>query len=588
MYPQSTFRASIRALKATVFGVALLAGTPVFAQDAPPAGVRPDSAMSNLVRLLVEQGIITADKGEALMRQAQAEAAAAAPAPAQQQANALPPPAAGSIRVPYVPESVRTQIREELRNDVMAQAKAEGWASPGKAAPRWVNDVKIFGDLRVRSQSELYAKNNSNLILDVARFNRNGPYDLLAPSTIVPTINSTEDRYNRVAIRARLGIEARVADRLTFGLMLATGDDASPVSTNTALAGGLRQRDVWLQQAYVRAAVTEGADVWVGRFWTPFTVTDLVFDPDLAFDGIAGAVDFGKLMGRDFELTLRGGAFPLELGDPDYPSTSFDKRSFPERYLFSAQLEGGVALGGVKAKAAVAYHAFTNMQGEVSKPCDIYSNDAIECSSDARRQLFPQKGNTLFFLRRFDTSANPDPTAQREPQYLGLRFDYRLLNVNGSVAVPVGDRVSATLSGDYVRNLAFDVKDICREGVPGQPLNNVSANSQGVCGATNAGRFVGGNEGYSVFLKIGHNEADKAGAWSLFGGYKYLESDAVLDTFADSDFHLGGTNAKGYVVGGSYNLFDKVSVGARWLSANEIVDQPLAIDVLQVDLKAAF
>ena len=31
--------------------------------------------------------------------------------------------------------------------------------------------------------------------------------------------------------------------------------------------------------------------------------------------------------------------------------------------------------------------------------------------------------------------------------------------------------------------------------------------------------------------------------------YRYLERDAVLDAFTDSDFHLGGTDAKGYQLG---------------------------------------
>jgi hypothetical protein len=83
-------------------------------------------------------------------------------------------------------------------------------------------------------------------------------------------------------------------------------------------------------------------------------------------------------------------------------------------------------------------------------------------------------------------------------------------------------------------------------------------------------------------------ELSKAGQWNVLAGYRYLESDAVLDAFTDSDFHLGGTNSKGYFIGGQYALFDGVLFGGRWMSANEIAGPPLAIDVLQVDLVAKF
>jgi hypothetical protein len=71
-------------------------------------------------------------------------------------------------------------------------------------------------------------------------------------------------------------------------------------------------------------------------------------------------------------------------------------------------------------------------------------------------------------------------------------------------------------------------------------------------------------------------------------GYKYLERDAVLDAFTDSDFHLGGTDAKGYYFGFDYAFTPRVSARIRYLSANEIDGPPLGIDVVQLDLNASF
>ncbi|MFX9023817.1 putative porin, partial [Acinetobacter baumannii] len=65
--------------------------------------------------------------------------------------------------------------------------------------------------------------------------------------------------------------------------------------------------------------------------------------------------------------------------------------------------------------------------------------------------------------------------------------------------------------------------------------------------------------------------------------------DATLDAFTDSDFHLGGTDARGYFLGGKLGVADSTSVTLRWMSANTIsLPQALNIDVLQLDLNTSF
>ena len=72
------------------------------------AGAQPSTnAMVNLIRLLVKQGTITRENGEALLRQAEAEAGQARVASGE-----LTAPPASPVRVPDVPETVRNQIRE--------------------------------------------------------------------------------------------------------------------------------------------------------------------------------------------------------------------------------------------------------------------------------------------------------------------------------------------------------------------------------------------------------------------------------------------------------------------------------------------
>jgi hypothetical protein len=81
---------------------------------------------------------------------------------------------------------------------------------------------------------------------------------------------------------------------------------------------------------------------------------------------------------------------------------------------------------------------------------------------------------------------------------------------------------------------------------------------------------------------------ENRGDWQLSLGYRRLGADAVPDAFTDSDFHLGGTNHKGFFVGAQYGLARNVWLNARWMSSNEIRGLPLSIDVFQVYLNARF
>src|SRR5271163_2256898 len=79
---------------------------------AQPAAAASQSVVINLIRLLVQEGVLTQDKANALIRQAEDEAAAAArgqppvinqPSAAPRLAVGSAPAAPQSVRVPYIP-----------------------------------------------------------------------------------------------------------------------------------------------------------------------------------------------------------------------------------------------------------------------------------------------------------------------------------------------------------------------------------------------------------------------------------------------------------------------------------------------------
>lgn len=572
------------ALAAPVAAMAQDAAPAAAAAAAAPTAPSPD-AMTNLIRLLVAKGTLTQADGDALLAQAQSEAATARAA----QVPPPPPVAEGAVRVTRVPEAVRAQIRDEIRGEIMAQAASEGWVTKNQAAPEWTRRIKVFGDIRVRSQSQLYSKANADTILDFQTISQLGPVDY-NNTAFLPLINTRIDRINRLRIRARLGVEAEVVKGVTGEFALGSGDDNSPISENDSLGGGLAKRNIWLDLANFKISPTSWSTFSFGRFENPFATTRLLYDPDLRFDGVAGQFRLDRPFGDQSQVALTAGAFPLDFGPDGFPNNATVKRGYPSRWLLTGELKlKGEVADGIVVNASAGYHRFVHLQGKLSEPCNLDTTDF--CTTDALTPLFLRRGNTLFALRNLSPN-----TAGIRPQLLGLKFGYSIIDFNLGVKVPVSDSVSASLSGEYLRNIAFRRSDICSGQIDTslsslvQPINNVTATGTqtSVCTGTNPARFNGGNVGWMGKLGLGTREQEKRGSWMVSVEYRYLQSDAVLDALTDSDFHLGGTNAKGYVLSGEYGIADGLTFGGHWYSTNEVAGEPYALDMLQLDLKAKF
>jgi len=571
---------------------------PAFAQDAAapvavatPVSAPSTSAMVNLVRALVAKGTLSVAEGQALLDQAQAEATRAQAATAS-----IAPP--GTVRVPYVPESVRAQIRDELKADVMQTARAEGWAEPGKVQD-WVGRIKLFGDFRYRSEFQYFGRGNTPQVNDYNAFNANGPTEINpnfpGSSFAPPLLNTTRDRQNRENLRLRFGLTADVADPVKVTLRLATGDNNGPVSTNSTLGGGFVKKNIWVDRAYVELTPIPGVTLTAGRMPDPFTnmsipYDDLVWDPDVNFDGITGRLDSGDRFGERLGVHVLGGAFPIEFGGANF-RTAVDgstPRSI-NKWLYAAQIGADYKVRhDIGVRSSASFYYFDNVQGQISDPCETYL-PGTNCSTDPLRPAFLQKGNTVFALRNI--VGPPGSSAFSQRQFVGLTFAFHELDLKTDVTVQLDKTKSVTVGGEYVKNLAFRRGDLCKlvAGTSGAADSYRGPVGSTGCGAANTdSSFTGGDTAWTIRATVGYPEVKHFGQWNVTGGYKYIESDAELDQFADSDFHLGGTNAQGYYIAGTLGLFDGVSGRARYLSANQISGAPLAIDVLQIDLMVAF
>ena len=70
--------------------------------------------------------------------------------------------------------STWVRIRDEVRTEVLEEAKAENWAQPNEI-PTWTKHIQISGDVRLRDEYDLYSKHNANDIINFAALNANGP-----------------------------------------------------------------------------------------------------------------------------------------------------------------------------------------------------------------------------------------------------------------------------------------------------------------------------------------------------------------------------------------------------------------------------
>lgn len=504
----------------------------------------------NLLQTLVERGVVTREQAEGMVSAAQKKAAEdAAAAEAQDKADE----AAGAVRVPYVPEIVKEEIRKQVAADLVPEvarevadrASSEGWGVPA-ALPDWVRRVRWYGDVRVREEADLYATGNAEgVYFDYQTVNDRGG---IIRAERDAYRNTTQDRV-RMRTRLRVGLESELGWGWSLGTRLTTGDLRDPVSTNQTLGntGGRYQTgfDLGYLKWYGNSATGRHVlNAWGGRIPNPWLSTDLVWDPDLTFEGVALNYRLGLVRDDPYShyafVTL--GAFPIQ----EVALSSDDK------WLYAGQLGFDWTFsGGSRARFGVAYYRYENIVGQKN----ALNDDLLDYTAPQ----FLQGGNTLFDIRNTPT----DPTQN----LFALASDYHLANATFSIEARLFSRYRIALSGDYVKNIGFDADEIF---------------------ARSAQIVQKADTGYHAELSLGAAAMDWSGAWRASFGYKYLEADAVLDAFTDSDFHLGGTDAKGYIFSGEYAFTPRVIARIRYFSANEIDGAPLGVDVLQFDVNARF
>ncbi len=547
---------------------------------------------TNLINLLVKQGVLSKENAEQMIKQAEADAEAQVQLAAKEETVEE-----DVVRVPYVPEFVREQIRQQVRadlredvvGDVLQEAKTQQWGIPD-ALPEWTRRFKLSGDMRLRYEHDHFASTNfrngfsdvaslplRDRILNFQTINEQGGVQKAGGDSLR---NVNEDR-DRFRARLRLGLDAKITQGLDAGIRLTSGNIRNPLSTNQTLGNTGQRYEFNIDRAFLRynALDSDGYN-WLtlqgGRFANPFVFTDLVWDRDLSFEGFASTLRY-NMAGSDSlydqedqskTLFLTLGAFPLQ----EFQLSTKDK------WLVGGQIGTEMEFDNQDSVSlAVAFYKYLNTKARPRSGLDNPIDQRTLCStpinedSDASVPQFLQQGNSMAAICNEDLIG---VGGLGTPGKFGLASSYEILNITASYDMAMFAPIHVKLTADYAKNFGFDKQDILDRVGNGFIYNNPNLEDR--------------TDAWQVRLDLGWPTTLLPGRWNTYVAYKYIESDAVLDAFTDSNFHLGGTNAKGWLIGANYGVLENAWMSARWLSSDQIDGPNVGIDVLLIDFNTKF
>lgn len=97
------------------------------------------------------------------------------------------------------------------------------------------------------------------------------------------------------------------------------------------------------------------------------------------------------------------------------------------------------------------------------------------------------------------------------------------------------------------------------------------------------------NEGYLVGIRVGDEKVSDQGEFQISLSKRYIEKDATLDSYPDSDFYGGATDVKGYKLTFRYGIGYNSNININYFYSKPILTTNKKRErVLQVDLNLRF
>lgn len=602
----NTATKTLTALLTASFAVTAIAAPPT--EEILPV---KKSTFVNLVDLLVQRGVINQQEGKGLVSAAEQEAAevrasrsvepvaANAGIETESARDAAQAKSASKVKhVAYVPEFVKKEIRDQVRaelknevlNDVKQDAKTEGWGVPA-ALPEWVAAINPSFDMRVRFADDFYGKNNISGIDAV------GPYAMVQGAGhdwlqinkdggIQNAINKNEAFLNnqkdrlRLRERFRLGFEAKIADGLKAGVRFATSNLNNPVSNDQTLGNTGQSYQFAIDRAYLQydfldERKTNWFSFYAGRTLNPFVSTDVVLDPDLSFEGVAGSFRYhfnrDNHQVRQYKTGNPTARFGVNQGQQSPDSVFLTLGVFPiqdinlstnDKWLYAGQLGADwLVWDDSRFNIATSYYEYKN----ISARKNLAGGSGHEYDWTAPQ--FVQKGNSMVAITDLNSGDGTICTDINGGCLFGLASEFKIFNATAIFDYAGFGDTHVLLTADYAKNLGFN-----QQRILAQFQENIRPRTTA----------------YQLRVDVGVPEIRRFADWNVNLAYRYVQRDAVLDAFTDSIFHQGGTDARGWVFGTQYGLARNTWLNLRWFSTDAIDGPKYSIDTVNVDLNARF
>lgn len=343
----------------------------------------------------------------------------------------------------------------------------------------------------------------------------NSPYP-----DVAPTANQKIANRSRYRIRLRFGAEKQFGDEVYTAFRLATGGTTEPTSTNQTLTGQAVEKGVYIDQAYLKytpACLGSRVDLYGGKMANILDATAITWDGDVTPEGLAAAVRLPESFG------LKGHYFLLN-----------EDSSKTDPYLYNVQLTKDLQVAGQSFHLMAGYEFVPWVSGMLATvPANFNS------ASRPRPTI-----NSPFTVDGNGMVANQTPGSKQ-----GWIPDIKM--IEGLVSF------KHKLAGCPIA-WTFHVA---------RNTNSFDLNKTTTAGKIKAGSLRNAD---AFFAKVELGSSKVKGDTKVALQWGYIEPNAVLSLFSDSDSGQGYNNQKWVKADLGYMLTDALALNFGQYAAKRV------------------